>query len=150
KIDYLNHIINVDSEVRFIEQLEEYLAQPENIFSQFDWWMFSKIDQTLDEVYIPYYSHQENKIANFYPDFIFWAQKGERYLILFVDPKAATYTDANYKIDGYKRVFMEAGKPKVFDGNVEVRLIMWGRTNTGEQYADFWSDNFDDFAKKIS
>lgn len=26
KIDYLNHIINVEGEVRFIEQLEEYLA----------------------------------------------------------------------------------------------------------------------------
>ncbi|MDH7554939.1 MAG: DEAD/DEAH box helicase family protein, partial [Spirochaetota bacterium] len=70
KIDYLNHIINVDSEVRFIEQLEEYLAKPDNIFSQFDRWMFSKLDQTLDEVYIPYYNPKENKIANFKPDFI--------------------------------------------------------------------------------
>ncbi len=54
KIDYLNHIINVDSEVRFIEQLEEYLAKPDSIFSQFDSWMFSKLDPPLDEVFIPY------------------------------------------------------------------------------------------------
>ncbi|HOK35029.1 MAG TPA: restriction endonuclease subunit R, partial [Candidatus Paceibacterota bacterium] len=54
KIDYLKHIINVDSEVKFIEQLEEYLTKPDNVFTQFDWWMFSKLDQTLDEVCIPY------------------------------------------------------------------------------------------------
>jgi len=77
KIDYLNHIINVDSEVKFIEQLEEYLAKPDNVFTQFDWWMFSKLDQTLDEVLIPYYNPKENNIANFKPDFIFWAQKGQ-------------------------------------------------------------------------
>lgn len=37
KIDYLNHVINVPSEVKFIEELEEYLSHPENVFSQFDW-----------------------------------------------------------------------------------------------------------------
>ncbi|MFN3532637.1 MAG: hypothetical protein ACK41Q_09050 [Candidatus Brocadia sp.] len=150
KIDYLNHIINVKSEVEFIKQLEEYLAKPDNVFTQFDWWMFSKLDQTLDEVLIPYYNPKENNIANFKPDFIFWAQKGRRYLILFVDPKAATYTDANYKIDGYKRIFMQNGKVRIFEGNKEVRLIMWGPKNTGKEYADFWSNNFVDFAGKIS
>ena len=93
RIDYLNHIINVDSEVKFIEQLEEYLAKPDNVFTQFDWWMFSKLDQTLDEVLIPYYNPKENKITNFKPDFIFWAQKGKRYLILFVDPKGTEHAD---------------------------------------------------------
>ncbi|MGQ9848383.1 MAG: hypothetical protein ACUVQP_12910, partial [Bacteroidales bacterium] len=73
KIDYLNHIINVESEVKFIEQLEEYLAKPDNVFKQFDWWMFSKLDQTLDEIYIPYYDSKQNNIAKFKPDFIFWA-----------------------------------------------------------------------------
>ena len=55
KIDYINHIINVESEVKFIKQLEEYLAKPDNVFMQFDWWIFSKLDETLDKVYIPYY-----------------------------------------------------------------------------------------------
>jgi superfamily II DNA or RNA helicase len=150
KIDYLNHIINVNSEVRFIEQLEEYLAKPDNVFTQFDWWMFSKLDQTLDEVLIPYYNPKENNISNFKPDFIFWAQKSKRYLILFVDPKAPTYADANYKIDGYKRIFTENNKPKIFEGNKEVRLIMWGPRNTGEEYADFWCSNFSDFTGKLS
>mgnify|MGYP005843226071 CR=1 FL=1 len=78
KIDYLNHIIYVDSEVRFVEQLEEYLAKPDNVFKQFYWWMFSRFDQTLDEVFIPYYNPKENNIAKFKPDFIFWKQKGKR------------------------------------------------------------------------
>jgi hypothetical protein len=105
KIDYLNHIINVDSEVRFIEQLEDYLAKPDNIFSQFDWWMFSKLDQTLDEVFIPYYNHKENRIDNYHPDFIFWLQKGNNYLVLFVDPHGTVYSDINKKIDYYSEIF---------------------------------------------
>jgi hypothetical protein len=112
KIDYLNHIINVDSEVKFLQQLEEYIAKPDNIFSQFDWWMFSKLDQTLDEVFIPYYNSKKNNIANFNPDFIFWAQKGKRYLVLFVDPKGTEHTDGYRKIDGYSRIF-ETGGQKV-------------------------------------
>ena len=40
KVDYLNHIIDVPSEVKFIEQLEEYLQNENNVFKQFDWWMF--------------------------------------------------------------------------------------------------------------
>ena len=32
KIDYINHIINVPSEVRFIEQLEEYIFPTNNVF----------------------------------------------------------------------------------------------------------------------
>lgn len=150
KIDYLDHIINVESERSFIEQLEEYLTKPDNVFTQFDWWMFSKLDQTLDEVFIPYFNPKENRFANFKPDFIFWAKKDDRYLILFVDPKAPTYTDANYKIDGYRKIFEENGQAKIFPGNRLVKLLMWGPRNTGEEYKGYWVNNFDDFANKIS
>ena len=151
KIDYLNHIINVESEVKFIELLEEHLAKPDNVFAKFDWWMFSKLDQTLDKVTIPYYNPNDpKKMSNFKPDFIFWAQKGKQYLILFVDPKAPTYTDANYKIDGYKRIFEENNKPRIFPKNIFVKLLMWGPRNTGEEYRNYWVNNFVDFANKIS
>jgi len=158
KIDYLNHIINVDSEVRFIEQLEEYLARPDNIFTQFDWWMFSKLDQTLDEVLIPYYNPKENKIANFKPDFIFWAQKGKRYLILFVDPKGTEHADGYRKIDGYSRIF-ETGEQKEsrdfsYNGfTINTKLLLKPRRGIAEvldNYKRYWFDNFDDFADKIS
>jgi len=158
KIDYLNHIINVDSEVKFVEQLEEYLAEPDNIFTQFDWWMFSKLDQTLDEVLIPYYNPKENNIANFKPDFIFWAQKGKRYLILFVDPKGTEHADGYRKIDGYSRIF-EIGEQKQsrdfsYNGfTINTKLLLKPRRGIAEvleNYKQYWFDNFVDFAGKIS
>ena len=105
KVDYINHIIDVDSEVKFIEQLEEYLQKDDNIFKQFDWWMFSKLDQTLDEVHIPYYSPKENDMARFKPDFIFWIKKGKEYTILFVDPKGTSFADYQHKVDGDCKIF---------------------------------------------
>ena len=158
KIDYLNHIINVDSEVRFIEELEEYLTKSNNLFTQFDWWMFSKLDQTLDEVLIPYYNPKENNISNFKPDFIFWAQKGKRYLILFVDPKGTEHADGYRKIDGYSRIF-EMGEPKQsrdfsYNGfTINTRLLLKPRRGIAEDldnYREYWFENFDDFASKIS
>jgi len=164
KIDYLNHIINVESERKFIEELEkyleEYLTKPDNVFSQFDWWMFSKLDQTLDEVLIPYYNPKENNIANFKPDFIFWAQKGKRYLILFVDPKGTEHADGYRKIDGYSRIFeIEQGGQKVsrdflYNGFViNTKLLLMpkrGIADVPENYRKYWFDNFADFADKIS
>jgi hypothetical protein len=157
KIDYLNHIISVSSEVKFIEQLEEYIAKPENIFSQFDWWMFSKLDQTLDNVNIPYYNPKENKIARFYPDFIFWMQKDNQYSILFVDPKGTEHTDAYRKIEGYSRIFetkeTKESKNFQFNGfNINVKLLFKPRrgiADVPENYRKYWFDNFVDFASKI-
>jgi hypothetical protein len=151
KINYLTHIINVGSEVRFIEQLEEYLANPDNIFSRFDWWMFSKLDETLDEVYIPYYNPASNKMAKFKPDFIFWLNKGTRYLILFVDPKGTAYTSYQHKVEGYKNMF----ENKVFhcrEYEISVFLQLYTRNiaDVGEEYRKYWFDNFNEFAKKIN
>jgi superfamily II DNA or RNA helicase len=152
RIDYLSHVINVESERKLIEELEEYLTKPDNVFSQFDWWMFSKLDQTLDEVLIPYFNYKENRMADFKPDFIFWLKpkNSERYIILFVDPKAPTYADANYKIDGYKRIFEKDGKTIEFPQGILVKLLMWGQRNTGEEYRNYWANNFVDFADKIN
>jgi superfamily II DNA or RNA helicase len=158
KIDYLNHIINVDSEVKFVEQLEEYLTNPDNLFMQFDWWMFSKLDQTIDEILIPYYNPKENNIANFKPDFIFWAQKGKRYLILFVDPKGTEHADGYRKIDGYSRIF-EIGEQKQsrdfsYNGfTINTKLLLKPKRGIAEvldNYKKYWFDNFVDFAGKIS
>ncbi|HRV32321.1 MAG TPA: restriction endonuclease subunit R, partial [Candidatus Paceibacterota bacterium] len=152
KIDYLNHIINVNSEVQFIEQLEEYLTQPNNVFTQFDWWMFSKIDQTIDEVFIPYYNHKKNGMDNYHPDFIFWLQKGNDYLILFVDPHGTTYSDINKKIDYFSKIFevRETKENKIFPSNqfgitekfnIRVKLLLkpaqGGLVAVGENYQQY-------------
>ncbi|MGC8483962.1 MAG: DEAD/DEAH box helicase family protein, partial [Thermodesulfobium sp.] len=152
RAEFIQHIIKHKSEVDFIKELENHLQQENNFFKQFDWWYFSKIDETLDEVYIPYYNPKENKIANFNPDFIFWLKpkKIEKYLIVFIDPKATTYADANYKIDGYKKIFEENNKVKVFPCKIIVKLFMWGKNNTGAEYANYWTNSFDNFANKIN
>ncbi len=150
KIDYLNHIINVESEVKFIEQLEEYIAKPDNIFLSFDWWMFSKLDQTLDTIHIPYYSPDENNISKFKPDFIFWMQKGNRYLVLFVDPKGTRFSDYQHKVDGYKRLF-EDNKFTFSGNNIETKLFLFTKdvAQIGEGYRKYWFDNFTSLASKL-
>ena len=153
KVDYLNHIIDVESEIKFIEGLEEYLQKEGKAFGQFDWWMFSKLDQTLDEVHIPYYNPKENVMAKFKPDFIFWLQKGSEYTILFVDPHGIAYRDTDYKIDGYKGIF-EGRQWKIDDVlNIKVKLLLkpakGGIAGISEEQRKYWFDNFSDFAYKI-
>jgi superfamily II DNA or RNA helicase len=52
-IDYISRIIRVPSEIRFINQLEAYLKQPDSLFRQYDWWMFSRAEETVDKITIP-------------------------------------------------------------------------------------------------
>lgn len=114
RLDYIKHIVQHDSEVKFLNKLEEYLGKPGNQFAKFDWWMFSKLDESLDEVYIPYYDPTQNRAdARFKPDFIFWLQKGNDYRIVFVDPKGTEHTAGIRKLDGYRRVFEDNGKVKM-------------------------------------
>ncbi len=159
KVDYLNHIIDVESEVRFIEQLEDYLQKENNVFKQFDWWMFSKLDQTLDEVHIPYYNPKENNIAKFKPDFIFWMQKGNEYVILFVDPKGTENTDGLRKIDGFSKIFetkeRNESRSYPFNGfNIKTKLLLTpahgGIAGVPELQRRYWFDNFTDFAIKVN
>ncbi len=79
----LRYVITVKSEIEFLEKLEQYISQPNNRFEEFDWWLFSKLDQTNDKVFIPYYNRNSNAISNFFPDFIFWLQKRKKLLYCF-------------------------------------------------------------------
>ncbi|MGC9052517.1 MAG: DEAD/DEAH box helicase family protein, partial [Candidatus Hydrogenedens sp.] len=160
RADFIQHIIKHKSEVDFINELENYLQQENNLFKNFDWWYFSKIDETLDEVYIPYYQPKTNRIEKFKPDFIFWLKKGNQYFILFVDPKGTEHTDGYRKIDGYSRIFeteedgQKKGKDFSFDGftiNVKLLLIpaQGGMASVLEPQKKYWVCNFDDFVNKI-
>jgi type III restriction enzyme len=149
KIDYIKHIIKTESEVKFIEKLEEYLSKHNNKFSEFDWWMFSKIDESLDEVYIPYYDSKENSLKRFKPDFIFWLRKGNDYFIVFVDPKSYEFTDYHNKIDWYKKIFEENDRPKKFKyKNFNCYVYCFLNTKDIDHvryhpYENYWFDNFD-------
>jgi len=176
KADYIRHIIKTPSEAKFINDLENYLAQPNNLFQRIDWWFFSKLDETLDEVYIPYYDPVTNRMARFKPDFIFWFSKGDRYWIVFVDPKGTEYTASLRKIDGYRSIFLDSkNKPPYLeysadsqtesqeangcsdDGEenrrtkkVTVHLFFYGENSKAPGgYQDYWIDSIDKLLEKF-
>ena len=155
KIDYIKHIIKTESEVKFIEELEEYLKNENNKFKNFDWWMFSKIDESLDEVYIPYYDYEDNSLKKFKPDFIFWLIKGNDYFIVFIDPKSTKFTSYENKIYWYKRIFEENNKPKQFKyEKFNCYVYCFLKTSDTDKlkshpYKNYWFDNIEDVLTKI-
>lgn len=158
KEQYFMHIIKTKSEIQFLEELEKYLQQDNNFFQQFDWWFFSKIDETIDEVYIPYYQPKTNRIEKFKPDFIFWLKKNEDYTILFIDPKGTEHTDGYRKIDGFVKIFENEidgqKQPKTFSQNellVRVKLLLKtnDKKNVLQQYQNYWFDNMQEFNESL-
>lgn len=147
RLDYIRHIIDTDSEVRFLNALRDCIKKPNCALHQLDWWMFSKLDQYLDTPFIPYYDPKQNRIARFIPDFIFWGRKGDAYTILFVDPKGTEHIDWERKVDGYRRLFETTeGKLKRFDhegAQVAVRLFLFTKDRNvcpEGSYKRFWLD----------
>ncbi len=117
RIVWMKHIIDTPSELKFINALEKELKKGDNFFTKFDWWLFSKIDHTLDKnIRIPYIDPSIGK-RNFLPDFVFWLQKGDDYHILYVDPKGAGRREYQYKVDGYRSLFVENEIVKSFKLN---------------------------------
>ena len=143
KEDLINHIIKEESEKKFIKDLEDYIKNNE---VNADFWYFSKIDQTTDKIYIPYYSKKNNRQDKFYPDFIFWIKKDNDYYIIFVDPKSTSFTDYEYKVDGYSRIFEENEKIKEFHKDqlniyVYIFLITDDKKILPEKYKKYWYDD---------
>ncbi len=66
KADFMKHIVKIESEVKFLNDLERWL---EDHNPEWDAWMFSKIDESLDHVSIPYFDHSVNEHRRFLPDF---------------------------------------------------------------------------------
>lgn len=115
RIKWMKHIIDTPSEIEFVNALEKHLKKDDNFFSQFDWWKFSKIDHSLDKkVRIPYIDPYNGK-RNFLPDFVFWLQKENEYHILYIDPKGTGRSEYQFKVDGYRDLFVENEKVKEFE-----------------------------------
>jgi len=147
RVSYINHVIRTDSERRFLNQLEAYLKEADNGFKQYDWWLFSRTDETLDRVILPYYDPSQNRIRDFHPDFVFWLVKAQTYYtILFVDPKGMKIGDYQYKIDGYGEHFRDVGGYRLFkygDYEVRVALLMYSdkADRPPEGYKAYWCDS---------
>lgn len=154
KLDYLTHVIKVKSEVDFLAKLEDYLKSAENVTTEFDWWMFSRLDETTDQVNVPYYDPVQNKILNFKPDFIFWLQKGQDYHILFVDPKGTGRTEYEHKVDGFRSLFEKDEKPIIFEHRglrVQVHLFLHTADTSfvAAYYRRFWLDDINPMFEKF-
>jgi superfamily II DNA or RNA helicase len=144
---YINHVIRHPSEVKFVHDLEAYLQKPDNGFTAFDWWLFSKLDETVDSVYLPYYDPNVNAIRRFNPDFVFWLQRGKEYHVLFVDPKGTQLSGYQHKVDGYASLFSDADtrQPRVWrygDLDVYVHLALYTHDANlvSAGYQGYWYD----------
>lgn len=134
--DWLKHVVKVKSESDFLEEL---LKITETLQENYDFWAFSKIDEHLDNLFIPYIDNGATE-RKFFPDFIFWLQKGNTQIICFIDPKGSKHTDYEHKADAYKlfkdKVFNPKDNPNL---KIKVVLKFYGdKDGVGERYRDDW------------
>ncbi len=101
------HIIFEPSEIEFLNQLNVKDNRKE--LEKYDWWFFSKIDQTTDDVSIPYYDTFLQEYRSFFPDFVFWLKlkDDDTYIIKFIDPKGNKQGlgNAEDKAKGFLKIF---------------------------------------------
>ncbi len=135
--DWLKHVVKVKSEIDFLQELQDQKTT-KTLQENYDFWAFSKIDEHLDNLFIPYINNVAER--RFFPDFIFWLQKGDTQIICFIDPKGITYADYEHKADAYKLF-----KDKVFssknDPNFKIKVVLkfYGdKDGVGERYRDDW------------
>ncbi|RVZ19494.1 restriction endonuclease subunit R [Helicobacter pylori] len=134
--DWLKHVVKVKSESDFLEEL---LKITETLQENYDFWAFSKIDEHLDNLFIPYIDNGATE-RKFFPDFIFWLQKGGTQIICFIDPKGSKHTDYEHKADAYQlfkgKVFTPKDNPHF---KIKVVLKFYGnKDGVGERYRDDW------------
>ncbi|MFP6064876.1 DEAD/DEAH box helicase family protein [Helicobacter pylori] len=133
--DWLKHVVKVKSESDFLEEL---LKITETLQENYDFWAFSKIDEHLDNLFIPYIDNAAER--KFFPDFIFWLQKGGTQIICFIDPKGSKHTDYEHKADAYQLFKDKIFNPKD-DPNFKIKVVLkfyGNKDDVGERYRDLW------------
>ncbi|GAA8351918.1 hypothetical protein HpNP16_07980 [Helicobacter pylori] len=134
--DWLKHVVKVKSESDFLEEL---LKITETLQENYDFWAFSKIDEHLDNLFIPYIDNGATE-RKFFPDFIFWLEKGGTQIICFIDPKGTEHTSGLRKADAYQlfkgKVFTPKDNPHF---KIQVVLKFYGnKDRVPELYKDDW------------
>ncbi|GAA6954201.1 DEAD/DEAH box helicase family protein [Helicobacter pylori] len=135
--DWLKHVVKVKSEIDFLQELQDQKTT-KTLQANYDFWAFSKIDEHLDNLFIPYINDAAER--RFFPDFIFWLQKGDTQIICFIDPKGTKISDYQHKADAYKlfkdKIFNPKNNPHF---KIKVVLKFYGdKDNVGEKYRDYW------------
>ncbi|GAA7106866.1 DEAD/DEAH box helicase family protein [Helicobacter pylori] len=135
--DWLKHVVKVKSEIDFLQELQDQ-ETTKTLQENYDFWAFSKIDEHLDNLFIPYIDGAAER--RFFPDFIFWLQKGDTQIICFIDPKGITYADYEHKADAYKLFKDKIFNPKN-DPNFKIKVVLkfYGdKDRVGDNYRDDW------------
>ncbi|WQX36103.1 DEAD/DEAH box helicase family protein [Helicobacter pylori] len=133
--DWLKHVVKVKSESDFLEEL---LKITETLQENYDFWAFSKIDEHLDNLFIPYIDNAAER--HFFPDFIFWLQKGGTQIICFIDPKGTKIAEYQNKADAYQLFKDKIFNPKD-DPHLKIKVVLkfYGdKDGVGDLYRDFW------------
>ncbi len=136
--DWLKHVVKVESEIDFLKELQE-TETIKTLQENYDFWAFSKIDEHLDNLFIPYINNVAERC--FFPDFIFWLQRGDTQIICFIDPKGTKIAEYQHKADWYKKLF----KDKVFssknDPNSKIKVVLkfYGdKDKVADGYRVYW------------
>ncbi|RVZ27438.1 DEAD/DEAH box helicase family protein [Helicobacter pylori] len=135
--DWLKHVVKVESEIDFLQELQE-TETIKTLQENYDFWAFSKIDERLDNLFIPYFNSATER--HFFPDFIFWLQKGGTQIICFIDPKGTEHTSSLRKAYWYKKLF----KDKIFnpknDPNLKIKVVLkfYGDKDKMVEGRDLW------------
>ncbi len=133
--DWLKHVVKVKSESDFLEEL---LKITETLQENYDFWAFSKIDEHLDHLFIPYFNNAAER--KFFPDFIFWLQKSGTQIICFIDPKGSKHTDYEHKADAYQLFKDKIFNPKN-DPNLKIKVVLkfyGNKDEVADGYRDLW------------
>ncbi|GHS45839.1 helicase [Helicobacter pylori] len=144
--DWLKHVVKVESEIDFLQELQDQ-ETTKTLQENYDFWAFSKIDEHLDNLFIPYIDGAAER--RFFPDFIFWLQKGDTQIICFIDPKGTKISDYQHKADAYKLFKDKVFHPKD-DPHFKIKVVLkfYGdKDDVGDKYKDDWiqKDKLKDF-----
>ncbi|EJB55842.1 DEAD/DEAH box helicase family protein [Helicobacter pylori] len=136
--DWLKHVVKVESEIDFLKELQE-TETIKTLQENYDFWAFSKIDEHLDNLFIPYFNNATER--KFFPDFIFWLQKGNTQITCFIDPKGTEHTSSLRKAYWYKELF----KDKIFNPkdnpNLKIKVVLkfyGNKDKVPDDYRDYW------------
>ncbi len=135
--DWLKHVVKVKSEIDFLQELQDQ-ETTKTLQENYDFWAFSKIDEHLDNLFIPYIDGAAER--RFFPDFIFWLQKSDTQIICFIDPKGTKISDYQHKADAYKLFKDKIFNPKN-DPNFKIKVVLkfYGdKDKVGDNYRDYW------------
>jgi len=138
--EYFKHIIKVGSEIEFIQKLIEIKVL---LDEKYDYWYFSKIDESVDLISIPYFDSEVGEFREFYPDFIFWLKKDAKRKIIFVDPKGINNLQNPFdKIDGFEEFKNQ------LKNEIEVELVLYNENpivqGIEEKYKKYWKTDIED------